>query len=91
MRQVMRSRLGSAGDRKMPEPSVDLEIDYVPRQVPISRALGLVWNCTDVVPGGLFARIQEEATEPFADEPAIKRRTYAACARAVLRTIRPAS
>ena len=74
---------------KSPEPSVELEVGYVPHQISVSPALGLVWNCTDVVPGDLFDRIQEEISDPFADGPAIKRRNYAACARAVLQTMRP--
>jgi hypothetical protein len=72
-------------DGKTPEPSIELEIGYVPRQVQISRALGLVWNCTDIMPGDLFDRLQEAISS---DKPAIKTRSYAACARAVLQTMR---
>jgi hypothetical protein len=72
---------------KAPEPSVEYEVNYVPEQITITRALGLVWNCTDIIPGNLFDRLQEEITGR-ADEPTIKRRSYAACARAVLQTMR---
>jgi hypothetical protein len=75
---------------KASEPTVEYEIDYEPQQIPISRALGLVWNCTDVVPGELFARIREELSEPFTHESALKSRSYAACARAVLGAMRSA-
>jgi hypothetical protein len=74
-------------DGKTPEPSVEYEIAYVPHQIPISRVLGFVWNCTDIVPGHLFDSVQDAVSGPF-DHPAIKRRTYAACARAVLQTMR---
>jgi hypothetical protein len=71
---------------KGPQPTVEFEVDYVPQQIPISHALRLVWNCTDIIPGYLFERIQEAVTSGWDKEPAIKQRTYAACARAVLRT-----
>jgi hypothetical protein len=72
-----------------PEPTVEYEIGYVPRLIPISQAMGLVWNCTDIVGGILFQGIQERIqSKSFAEECAVKRRTYAACARAVLAEIR---
>jgi hypothetical protein len=66
-----------------PEPLVNFEINYVPHAIPISRACGLVWNCTDIVPGCLFDELDAERL-------GIKRRTYAACARAMLAHIRTA-
>ena len=77
-------------DGNAPEPSVEYEINYMPRQILVSHALGLVWNCTDIVPGDLFRSVQDAVSDldPFAGEPAIKRQTYAACARAVLQTMR---
>ncbi|MGY8669124.1 hypothetical protein Q3C01_43150 [Bradyrhizobium sp. UFLA05-109] len=69
----------------MPEPTVEYEIAYVPRQISISRACGLVWNCTDIVPGDLFDQLQDAASTY---EPAIKMRTYAACARYILGNIK---
>jgi hypothetical protein len=66
-------------DRKPPEPTVDYEIGWVPRPIPLTYALGLVWNCTDIVPGHVFDSLLACGVEP-------RRRTYAACARAVLRS-----
>jgi hypothetical protein len=37
--------------RGQPEPTVEYEINYVPHEIPISRACGLVWNCSDILPG----------------------------------------
>ena len=72
-------------DGNGPEPTVEYEIQYVPHEIPISRACGLVWNCTDVVPGLTFGVVQEafESTPELAP----KRQTYAACARAILAKI----
>jgi hypothetical protein len=76
-------------DGKSPEATVEYEIGYVPRQVPISRALGLVWNCTDIVPGSLFDYLHGSIPRfPSASRLAIKSRTYAACARAILADMR---
>lgn len=74
-------------DGTFPEPIVEYEINYVPRHIPISQACGLVWNCTDIVPGLLFDPLQEEASQ-LTDGPAIKTRTYAACARFILDDIK---
>jgi hypothetical protein len=63
-------------DGKGSEPTVEYEIHYEPHQIPISRACGLVWNCTDIIPGDVFDRLLDEQLD-------IKRRTYAACARAM--------
>ena len=72
-----------------PEPTVEYEIGYVPRLIPISRALGLVWNCTDIISGNLFQWIREYLqSKSFDEEPVIRRQTYAACARAVLADIK---
>jgi hypothetical protein len=64
-------------DGEDPEPTVEYEIHYVPHDIPISRACGLVWNCTDIVPGELVAALRTEGLD-------IKRPTYAACARAII-------
>jgi hypothetical protein len=67
------------------EPTVEYEIGYVPHRISLSRALGLVWNCTDIVPGSLFDRLQDAMQcKLHSVDPVIKRRTYAACARALL-------
>jgi hypothetical protein len=61
-----------------PEPTVEYEIHYEPHQIPISRACGLVWNCIDIVPGGLVDQITRDELLP------IRSRTYAALARAIV-------
>jgi hypothetical protein len=73
-----------------PEPTVEYEIGYVPHRISISRACGLVWNCTDIVPGSTFDWLQEHLSGALGDEPAIRRRTYAACARAMLQAVQSA-
>jgi hypothetical protein len=57
-----------------PEPTIELEIQ--PRPITISKAHGLVWHCTDIIPGNVFRWLQEEL-ESAELEP--KRLTYAAC------------
>jgi hypothetical protein len=61
---------------------VTFEINYEPHDIPISRACGLVWNCTDIIPGTDFDMVRDCC------EPEPKMQTYAACARAMYRTIR---
>jgi hypothetical protein len=63
-----------------PEPTVEYEIGYVPRPIPISRACGLLWNCTDILPGTAFDGLEWCGVSP-------KPRTYAAAARAMKREI----
>jgi hypothetical protein len=41
-------------DGTSPEPTVEYGVGYVPRSILISKMCGLVWNCTDIVPGDLF-------------------------------------
>ena len=64
-------------DSGEPEPTVEYEAGYVARQIPISKACTLVWNCTDIMPGSEFNRLHGDA------ELEMKSRTYAACARAM--------
>jgi len=35
-----------------PEPRVEFEVNYEPQPISLSKACGLVWNCTDILPGG---------------------------------------
>jgi hypothetical protein len=72
-------------DGNTSEPTVEYEINYAPRQIPISQACGLVWNCTDIVPGSVFGALQSAA------EGKIGRHTYAACARFILGSITAAA
>jgi hypothetical protein len=68
-----------------PEPTVEYEVGYAPRRISLSKAMGLVWNCTDIVPSSVFDLLQDTAQcQMHTFEPVIKRRTYAACARAIL-------
>jgi hypothetical protein len=64
-------------DGTSPEPTVE----YEERQISISRALGLVWNCTDIISGSVFDSLREAAGDR------IGRRTYAACARFVRKSM----
>jgi hypothetical protein len=63
------------------EPFVDFEINYVPHAIPISRVCAMLWNCNDIIPGLLFDELVGSGLD-------IKRRTYAACARAIHAEIR---
>jgi hypothetical protein len=53
---------------KSPEPTVQYEIGYVPRRISITRALGLVWNCSDIMPGGVFDQLEGELRD-FGEAP----------------------
>lgn len=88
IRQTARDAFGAWMDWNAgePEPTVEFEVNYVPHEIPISQALGLVWNCTDIVPGADFDWIQINA-----GADAIKRRTYAAVARFILGKIKAES
>jgi hypothetical protein len=69
-----------AWDGTGPEPTVEYEVGYVPRRISLSRAVGLVWNCTDIVPGSVFDTLRDVAQcRLHSFEPVIKRPTYAAC------------
>jgi hypothetical protein len=65
-----------------PEPLVDFEVNYEAQAIPISQVCRMLWNSTDILPGGLFDRLSDLD---------MKRRTYGACARAMLRSIRAAT
>ncbi len=74
-----------AWDDTGPEPTVEYEVGYAPRRISLSQAMGLVWNCTDIVPGSVFDMLQDVAQcRLHSAEPVIKQRTFAACARAIL-------
>lgn len=72
----------AAWDDIGPEPTVEFEVNYEPRSISLSRAMGLVWNCTDIVPGHVFDTLVTDCEMP------IRSRTYAACARAILDDIK---
>jgi hypothetical protein len=72
-------------DGTSPEPTVEYEIHYVPHRTSISRACGLVWNCTDIVGGLVFDHLRDELE---AAGQVIKSRTFGACARAILEDIK---
>jgi hypothetical protein len=67
--------------RGQPEPTVDLEAHYEPRPVTFTKACGLLWNCTDILPGREFDAVIDCKLEP-------QRRTYAAVARAIAAAIK---
>jgi len=64
-----------------PKPTVEHEVRYVPRQISISAACGLVWNCNDCLPG-------READRLLDDRLPMKSRTFAAAARAMLDSLK---
>ena len=72
-------------DGNSPEPTVEYQVHYVPRRISISRACGLLWNCTDIVPGSVFDDLKPELE---AAGHAMRNRTYGACAQAVLSDIK---
>ena len=65
----------SWNDRE-PEPTVEFEVRYVPRPISLTQACGLVWNCTDFLPGDVVDMLMEAGLD-------LKRGTYAAAARAM--------
>lgn len=71
-----------------PEPTVEFEVDYEPRQIPLSKTCGLVWKCTDIVPGGQFDLLRDKLESLNCGETKLHRRTYAACARAMAGAVR---
>src|SRR5262245_52593030 len=62
-----------------PEPTVEYEVNYVPRQITLSKACGLLWNCNDILPGNAFDWVK--------DVLGVERQTYAAVAQAMHRHI----
>jgi hypothetical protein len=64
-----------------PEPLVDFEVNYEPRPIPMSKACGLVWNCSDILPGDAWDALLGHDINPG-------RSTYAAAARAMLAKLR---
>jgi hypothetical protein len=78
-----------AWDGKGPESTVEYEVNYELCRISISRACGLVRNCSDILPGSLFDQLQDAAQcKLHSHEPVIKRQTYAACARFILEDIK---
>ena len=64
-----------------PEPTVDFEVRFVARPITISRACGIVWNCSDILPSGAVDSCESCGIE-------LGRRTYAPAARALLAAIK---
>lgn len=60
-----------------PEPTVTFEVDYEPRKITISQACGLVWHCTDTLPGHL----RDHLAADYPDD--LKGTSYASAARLV--------
>jgi len=59
-----------------PEPNVQFEVRYLPRPISLTKACGLVWNCSDILPGDLVGMLTEVGLD-------FNRPTYAAAARAM--------
>ena len=64
-----------------PEPMVDFEVRFEPRAITLTRACGIVWNCSDILPGSAFDTLINCGLQ-------LKRRTYAAAARAMSEAIK---
>jgi len=64
-----------------PEPTLEVEVRYAPGPISISKACGLVWNCTDILPSSAWDDLIDADILPG-------RRTYAAAARALLAHLR---
>jgi hypothetical protein len=64
-----------------PQPTVTYEVHYQPQEIPLSRACGLLWNCTDILPSGDVSALELRGIE-------LKTRTYAAAAHALLEAIK---
>ena len=64
-----------------PMPTVMLEVHYEPRPISLMQACGLVWNCSDILPGTAFDTLVEYGLS-------LNRRTYAAAARAMSAAIK---
>jgi hypothetical protein len=65
-----------------PEPTVEYEVDHEAREIPISKAAKLVWNCSDILPCTMRSTI--EMTD-LGDH--VQRWTYAGTARAMVKSI----
>lgn len=59
-----------------PEPTVEFEVNFEPRKITISKACGLVWNCSDVLPRLAVYELECCGVE-------LSRCTYAAATRAL--------
>jgi hypothetical protein len=64
-----------------PEPRVAFEVNYEPIEIPISKACGIVWNCTDILPRSEYDQLIYCGIEP-------RTSTYAAAAHALLDAIK---
>jgi hypothetical protein len=60
---------------------VPYEIRYRERMISVAEACRLVWNCTDILPGGRFRELQDCLRDPPVSQ------TYAAAARALVREL----
>ncbi len=66
-----------------PEPLITREVNFEPTAISISRACGLVWNCTDALSGDEYAYLQDAGLP-------MRKSTYAAAARALVADIKRA-
>jgi hypothetical protein len=75
------SRRIARGSLENPEPKVEFEVQYQPRMISISEACGLLWNCTDILPGTVVDALLLDEGLP------LRLRTYAAAARAMKQSL----
>jgi hypothetical protein len=69
----------------LPPARVSFEVRYRTRQISVAEACGLVWGCTDVLPGDVFQSLTEDIGLD------VKRQTYAAAAHAMLHYLKGCS
>jgi hypothetical protein len=65
-----------------PEPTVEFQVRFEPRPIPISKAAKLVWNCSDILPSNAVATLELTGLDQR-----VGRRTYASAARALVGAI----
>jgi hypothetical protein len=66
-----------------PEPTVEYEVNYEPRQITLSRACGMVWHCTDILGGFYYDWLKDCGVN-------VGRQTVAAAAQGMLQAIKQA-
>ena len=63
-----------------PEPTIEHEVHYEPRQISLTQACGLVWNCSDILPNLVVSQLD-------GCNVSFNRVSYAAAARAMRQQI----
>ena len=67
---------------------VEHEFDYQPIKIPMAKALGLCWNCTDILPNDMVGTIEDFLQENDPPHDRMQTTTYAAAARILLAVLK---